>query len=96
MPARPIRVCCWVPLRVRTDKTAEYRSGQKNYGNAYHVANSNWHTIHNPITRQMLTTGKDIPEEVAGDHVYYNRVTASGETTTRGLRDFHNLVVKAR
>ena len=86
---------CWVPLRVRTDKTAEYRSGQKNYGNAYHVANSNWHTIHNPITRQMLTTGKDIPEEVAGDDdVYYNRVTASGETTTRGLRDFHNLVVK--
>jgi hypothetical protein len=84
----------WVPLRVRTDKTAEYRSGQKNYGNAYHVANSNWHTIHNPITRQMLTTGKDIPEEVAGDDVYYNRVTASGETTTRGLRDFHNLVVK--
>ena len=84
----------WVPLRVRTDKTAEYRSGQKNYGNAYHVANSNWHTIHNPITKQMLTTGKDIPDELADDDVYYNRVAASGNTTTRGLRDFHNLVVK--
>ena len=84
----------WVPLRVRTDKTAEYRSGQKNYGNAYHVANSNWHTIHNPITKQMLTTGKDIPDELADDDVYYNRIAASGDTTTRGLRDFHNLVVK--
>jgi hypothetical protein len=84
----------WVPLRVRTDKTAEYRSGQKNYGNAYHVANSNWHTIHNPITQKMLTTGTDIPDELADDDVYYNRVTASGDTTTRGLRDFHNLVVK--
>ena len=84
----------WVPLRVRTDKTAEYRSGQKNYGNAYHVANSNWHTIHNPITQKMLTTGADIPDELADDDVYYNRVTASGDTTTRGLRDFHNLVVK--
>jgi len=84
----------WIPLRVRTDKTAEYRSGQKNYGNAYHVANSNWHTIHNPITKKMLTTGKDIPDELADDDVYYNRVTASGDTTTRGLRDFHNLVVK--
>lgn len=84
----------WVPLRVRTDKTAEYRSGQKNYGNAYHVANSNWHTIHNPITKKMLTTGTDIPDELADDDVYYNRVTASGDTTTRGLRDFHNLFVK--
>jgi hypothetical protein len=84
----------WVPLRVRTDKTAEYRSGQKNYGNAYHVANSNWHTIHNPITPKMLTTGTDIPDELTDDDVYYNRVAASGDTTTRGLRDFHNLVVK--
>ena len=84
----------WVPLRVRTDKTAEYRSGQKNYGNAYHVANSNWHTIHNPITKKMLTTGTDIPDELVDDDVYYNRITTSGDTTTRGLRDFHNLVVK--
>lgn len=83
----------WIPLRVRTDKTAEYRSGQKNYGNAYHVANSNWHTIHNPITKKMLTTGTDIPDELADDDVYYNRITSSGDTT-RGLRDFHNLVVK--
>lgn len=84
----------WIPLRVRTDKTAEYRSGQKNYGNAYHVANSNWHTIHSPITKKMLTTGTDIPDELADDDVYYNRVSASGTTNTRGLRDFHNLVVK--
>ena len=84
----------WVPLRVRTDKTAEYRSGQKNYGNAYHVANSNWHTIHNPISKKMLTTGTDIPDEIADDDVYYNRTSASGDTTTRGLRDFHNRYVK--
>jgi len=84
----------WVPLRVRTDKTAEYRSGQKNYGNAYHVANSNWHTIHNPITKKMLTTGMDIPDEPADDDVYYNRTTESDDTTTRGLRDFHNRFVK--
>ena len=84
----------WVPLRVRTDKTAEYRSGQKNYGNAYHVANSNWHTIHNPISKKMLNTGTDIPDEIADHDVYYNRVSSSAETTTRGLRDFHNRYVK--
>ena len=33
----------WKPIRVRYDKTAELRRGERNYGNAYHVANSNWH-----------------------------------------------------
>ena len=52
----------WIPLRVRYDKTADFRSGGKNFGNAYHVANSNWHTIHNPISFDMLTSGNDIPD----------------------------------
>lgn len=84
----------WEPLRVRYDKTADLRSGGKNYGNAYHVANSNWHSIHNPVTEEMITTGTGIPDELADDDVYYNRVTNS--TITRGLRDFHNLYVKKK
>ena len=60
----------WIPLRVRYDKTADFRSGGKNFGNAYHVANSNWHTIHNPITTEMLSTGEDIPDELGDDDVY--------------------------
>ena len=82
----------WIPLRVRYDKTAEYRSGRKNFGNAYHVANSNWHSIHNPITREMLRTGENIPDELGDDDIYYNKI--SGSTQTRALRDFHNLFVK--
>ena len=82
----------WVPLRVRYDKTAQLRSGVKNFGNAYHVANSNWKTIHNPITEQMLSTGKNISSQSLDDDVYYNRM--KGETHTRSLRDYHNLVVK--
>lgn len=82
----------WVPLRVRHDKTAEYLAKGRNYGNAYHVANSNWKSIHNPITENMITTGKNIPDEIADDDVYYNRV--SNDNSTRGLRDFHNLYVK--
>ena len=84
----------WIPLRVRYDKTADFRSGGKNFGNAYHVANSNWHTIHNPISVEMLTTGEDIPDELGDDDVYYNRVTNT--TSTRSLRDFHNLYVKKK
>jgi hypothetical protein len=82
----------WIPLRVRYDKTHELRQGLKNYGNAYHVANSNWHSIHNPITEEMLATGNNIPNELADDDIYYNRIISS--TKTRALRDFHNLFVK--
>jgi hypothetical protein len=82
----------WIPLRVRYDKTAELRAGQKNYGNAYHVANNNWESIHHPITEEMISTGKNIPEQAIRDDVYYHRSNA--ETSTRSLRDFHNLYVK--
>ena len=84
----------WIPLRVRYDKTTELRSGIKNYGNAYHVANGNWHSIHNPVTEEMIMTGINIPETTANEDVYYNR---SGSTTnTKPLRDFHNLYVKRK
>ena len=82
----------WIPLRVRYDKTADFRSGNKNYGNAYHVANSNWHSIHNPITKKMISTGKTIENELGDDDVYYNKI--EGVSITRPLRDFHNLYVK--
>jgi hypothetical protein len=82
----------WVAERVRYDKTAEYKRGIKNYGNAYHVANSNWYSIHNPVTLEMITTGQNIPDELADDDVYYNK--SSGDNKTRSMRDFHNLFVK--
>jgi len=83
----------WKPLRVRYDKTAELKAGQKNYGNAYHVANGNWHSIHAPVTSKMLSTGQDIPEDV-NDEVYYNRKMA--RNFTHNLRHFHNIGVKKR
>ena len=84
----------WIPIKVRYDKTAEYRNGGKNYGNAYHVANSNWYSIHNPITVDMLKSGENIPENIQDDDVYYNRT--SNKNNTQALRDFHNLVVKKK
>ena len=84
----------WVPLRVRYDKTNELRAGGKNYGNAYHVANSNWHSIHNPVTDEMISTGLHIPETIIDGDVYYNR--SGSRTNTRPLRDFHNSYVKRK
>jgi hypothetical protein len=85
----------WVPLRVRYDKTSEFRRGIRNYGNAYHVANSNWYSIHNPISEEMISTGQDIPDEIGGDDdIYYNRIGANSTNQTKAMRDFHNLFVK--
>lgn len=82
----------WVPLRVRYDKTSELRNGLKNYGNAYHVANSNWRSIHHPITEEMISTGAEIPEVIIDEDVYYNRTNSDSNTVA--LRDFHNRFVK--
>ena len=82
----------WIPLRVRYDKTEEYRKGFPMYGNAYKVANDNWHSIHHPITDEMITTGENIPDEISDDTVYYNRMT--GKSETMALRNFHTLYVK--
>lgn len=107
-PTQPVN-WRWSPLRVRHDKTAEYRAGGKNYGNAYHVANNNWHSIHNAITPEMIMTGEGIPDELTSDDIYYNNAeTANGgrgidigrgtkiRTLTKGMRDFHNLFVKRK
>ena len=83
----------WIPIRVRYDKTSEYQRGLKNYGNAYHVAESVWKSIHYPITTDMLKTGTDIPDQLIDDNVYYKK---SGSTITRSMRDFHNLYVKRK
>jgi hypothetical protein len=82
----------WVPLRMRYDKTSELRAGIKNFGNAYHVANSNWQSIHAPVTEKIITTGENVRIDNSDDDVYYNKV--SNKTETRPLRDFHNLYVK--
>ena len=95
----------WIPLRVRYDKTAQmsslcspgnrFKKKKQSFGNDFATANNNWYSIHNPITETMLSTGKNIPKmESVGEDIYYNRRTT--ESTTRGLRDFHNLYVKMR
>ena len=86
----------WIPLRVRHDKTAKLRRGEKEYGNAYKVCNENWKSIHpsGRITEDMLCTGLDIPTLSVSEDVYYN--TPSGKFYTEAMKDFHNLYVKKK
>jgi hypothetical protein len=82
----------WVPKRVRYDKTSEFLQGMKNFGNAYHVANSNWKSINNPITEDMISTGEGIPDITVDEDIYYNK--PAGKTCTEAMKNFHNLYVK--
>jgi len=82
----------WIPKRVRYDKTSEFLQGIKNFGNAYHVANSNWKSINNPITEEMISTGEGIPNIMVDEDIYYNK--PAGKTMTESMKNFHNLYVK--
>jgi hypothetical protein len=82
----------WIPLRVRHDKTSQLLNGMAEYGNAFRTANSNWRSIHNPISEDMICSGENIPELVEDEDVYYADSVA--DTMTQGLRDFHNRYVK--
>jgi hypothetical protein len=82
----------WCPKRVRYDKTSEFLQGLKNFGNAYHVANSNWKSINNPITEDMISSGQNIPDITVDEDIYYNK--PAGKTLTESMKNFHNLYVK--
>jgi hypothetical protein len=85
----------WIPMRVRHDKTYSLRAGNKNYGNAYHVANDNWKSIHFPVTEEMLGGKEEIKLDITDD-IYYDKTNNNDESRTMGLRNFHNLYVKKR
>ena len=91
----------WVPIRVRYDKTAQMRPENnrpaKITANDYTTANSNWYSIHHPITQEMIRSNSTIENNVPIDEsVYYTRRSNRSESTTRSLRDFHNLYVKSK
>ena len=84
----------WVPLRVRYDKTHDYKLNKSNFGNAHHVANNNWKNIHDPLSEDMLTNKEQIQLSDEDESVYYNR--KQNTSHTNGLRNFHNLYVKMK
>ena len=91
----------WIPMRVRYDKTADFNVARQsdfktNQGigaNDYKTADSNWNSIHNPVTEKMIATGEGIPGIEVSDDIYYNSVT--NDKLTQRMRDFHNLFVKS-
>ena len=83
----------WIPIRVRHDKTAEYRNGVKKFGNDYKVANNVWHCINHPVKESMIIGEEKVDISDVNDTLYYNRTELN---TTTELRDFHNKYVKKK
>jgi hypothetical protein len=80
----------WKPLRFRFDKTAKLLDNIREFGNAFHVADQNWHSIHFPITQSMMSTGEHIPSE--NTDIYYDVQQETKYEFTKPMRSFHNIV----
>ena len=86
----------WIPIRVRHDKTEILRSptsGRKDYGNFYTVANSNWLSIHEPVTEDIISGTDILNEAVVEDSEYYD-VNEKSSKHTEAMRNFHNMYIK--
>jgi hypothetical protein len=106
-PSRP-EEWRWHPIRVRTDKTERWQKRQiRRTMNADIVADDIWDSIHDPITKSMISTGNEepLPSEIAafGDggeratiaRRYYERpVMKKDQETARNLKKFHTRWIK--
>ena len=75
----------WIPLRIRFDKINP---------NGFNVANSNWFSIHNPVTKKMLTNKDKIINiiDIDEDSNYYNK---NNVCKSENMRKFHNKNIKS-
>jgi hypothetical protein len=73
----------WSPMRVRDNLTP----------NDYITANNVWNCIHNPVTLDMITTGKSESDNNEFD-IYYNNNTKRRERQCTPMYDFHSYVKK--
>jgi hypothetical protein len=98
----------WVPVRVRIDKTEKLEKGELSGSlNADFTAEGVWNSIHNPITRGMISTGNDAPlkeeldEDDSDDRLvdlskpYFERKANKQQLqSVEGLRNFHKHYIK--
>ena len=99
----------WVPLRVRYDKTERFQGGAiEKTLNSVETAESVWKSIHDPITRHMISTGSTSPsaeelqeikvkqeQKVAEVKRYYQKKsTIKNIGLVKNMAMFHNLVIK--
>ena len=92
----------WYPLRIRFDKTNLYKKGIfSKTANSLIVALSVWRTIHNPISKELITGSKSLfnrdvineGKELDVDDIYYYRGIPRKSLLSYDMVSFHNLVI---
>ena len=71
----------WTPLRVRDVLTP----------NDFMTANNVWKTFHNPISNEMIQSGKI---EAQTEEMYYYNVNARKDMSSKSLADYHSFLKK--
>ena len=96
----------WTPLRVRHDKTKVYRRTHAISGTAndFSTAMNIWRSIHNPVSRAMISgeTGSSdediknqtIEERLTPEDVYYDRQVPREHCLSLNMLNFHNHGIK--
>ena len=89
----------WVPIRVRHDKTTEYKEGKNQFGNNENTANDIYRSIKSPVTEEMVTTGKvDIGSEefIEETKSYFSQLDDinEGKKKRYPYQNFHNQYIK--
>ena len=90
---------CWIPYRVRQDKTELYSKTKNilNTANSYTTASNVWRSIQNPVTVDMITGNKMLDEkDILENDVYYSRFVSRAKILSKSMLTFHNKGVKSK
>jgi len=84
----------WTIVRTRYDKTFQYRAlREPQYGNDISTANSNWTSIHIPVTDGMIRNfASNPPDDTYEDDMYYRDDLKRGARIFNDVYDFHNRI----
>ena len=88
----------WIPIRVRDDKTRKFKKGElSKTANDKKVALDVWNSIHNPITKAMITgSAKHLTDIIegtkllAGDVYYSKEIMNRASSLSFSMLEFHN------
>jgi 2-polyprenyl-3-methyl-5-hydroxy-6-metoxy-1,4-benzoquinol methylase len=93
----------WVPIRVREDKTKIYKRGIfSKTANSLPVAMNIWHSIHNPISTEMIMGNAIINADIMegktleADDIYYARGIPRRYLLSYNMITFHNIGINER
>ena len=83
----------WIPIRVRHNKTLQYKNEKSNFGNNIKTAMSNWRSINEPVTQEVLT-GNITIEKLEQEH--FKKTLNQGEKKKQINAYWNPSIVKNR